>query len=368
VSASRSNAGTVVEVVSRAPATLAEAVERGAWKLQQAIAGGYPPGGALVVVDADGVLARSIGGWACVVGEHISTSQQTRYDLASLTKVLATVPLALAFAERGLWRLDDRIVEWLPDFPRHDIALRSLLTHTSGLPAHSEFYRLAGGPEAIRRAVVAEATPGLAPGTVCYSDLGYMLLGWALEACARRPLEELFDELIAKPLGLTQSRFCPPLSERRLTAATELDGDQRLTPGLVWGEVHDGNAWALGGVAGHAGLFAPVDDVARAASALLAPDRHPVLSAASLAGMRRRQAGAPPDVRALGWRLDAADWGAWPPDTCWHTGFTGTSVLFSVQAGLAVVLLFGGVHPRRQPERQQSLRAAVHREIAGSLA
>jgi CubicO group peptidase (beta-lactamase class C family) len=158
------------------------------------------------------------------------------------------------------------------------------------------------------------------------------------------------------------------VQERRLAAATELDGDQRLGPGLVWGEVHDGNAWALGGVAGHAGLFAPADDVARAASALLAPDRHPVLSAPSLSEMRRRQAGAPPDVRALGWRLHPADWGAWPPDTCWHTGFTGTSVLFSVQANLAVVLLFGGVHPIRQPERQQSLRAAVHRELAASLA
>ena len=166
---------------------------------------------------------------------------------------------------------------------------------------------------------------------------------------------------------MTRTRFRPPASWRRTIAATELDGDQRLEPGLVWGEVHDGNTWALGGISGHAGLFGPADDLARFAGALLAPDRHPLLSRASLDEMTRLQAGAPPDVRGLGWRLDASEWGAWPASTYWHTGFTGTSLLVSPEAGIAVVLLAGGVHPVRRLEEVAELRRVVHGLIAEAV-
>jgi CubicO group peptidase (beta-lactamase class C family) len=163
------------------------------------------------------------------------------------------------------------------------------------------------------------------------------------------------------------TRFRPPAAERPLIAATELDGDQRLEPGLVWGEVHDGNAWALGGIAGHAGLFGPAADLLRYGAALLAPNAHPVLSGATIAEMTRWQTGAAPDVRALGWRLDASEWGAWPSGTYWHTGFTGTSLLVAPELGVCVVLLMGGVHPRRQPERQLETRALVHRKVLEAL-
>jgi CubicO group peptidase (beta-lactamase class C family) len=164
------------------------------------------------------------------------------------------------------------------------------------------------------------------------------------------------------------TRFRPAAADRPLIAASELDGDQRLEPGLVWGEVHDGNAWALGGVAGHAGLFGPAADLVRFGSALLTPNAHPVLSGATIAEMTRLQTGEPPDVRALGWRLDASDWGAWPQGTYWHTGFTGTSLLIAPELGVAVVLLMGGVHPKRQPERQLETRAAVHRAVLAAFA
>jgi serine-type D-Ala-D-Ala carboxypeptidase len=132
--------------------------------------------------------------------------------------------------------------------------------------------------------------------------------------------------------------------------------------------VHDGNAWALGGVSGHAGLFSTADDLGRFASALLAPERHPVLSQASLVELVRRQAGLPPDVRALGWRLDASEWGPWPAGTYWHTGFTGTSLLVAPEAGVAIVFLTGGVHPVRRLEEQGALRARVHRLLAEAVA
>ena len=356
------------EVAARAPRRLREASHRLTAELCAAIESGYPAGASLLVVDAEGPLLSITGGWSCVVGERIPTTRETIYDLASLTKVLVSVPLALELAQRGSWTLDDHAARWLPGFPRADITLRHLLTHTSGLVPHREFYRLGRGVAMIRDAVFAEAAQdNPAPAPVNYSDLNYMLLGWALSRCAGVPLARLFAEIVATPLDMRRSRFRPPASEQRLIAASELDGDQRLAPGLIWGEVHDGNAWALGGVSGHAGLFAPSEDLGLFASALLVPDRHPVLTPESLAEMTRRQAGAPPDVRALGWRLDAGEWGAWPPSTYWHTGFTGTSLLVAPAFGVAVVLLTGGVHPHRRPDDQATLRRRVHRTIAESL-
>jgi CubicO group peptidase (beta-lactamase class C family) len=351
----------------RAGSKLSQAGERLAAILDDAVADGCPAGATLAVADAHGELLKITAGWSCVVGQRIATSQITRYDLASLTKVVCTVPLVMALTERGAWELDDPLARRLEGFPSADVTLRQLLTHTSGLPAHREFYRLPGGPRAIREAVFAEAAASLAPGEVCYSDLGFMLLGWAVEQRSEASLDELFRTIVASPLQMNATRFRPAPADREITAATELDGDQRLEPGLVWGAVHDGNAFALGGVAGHAGLFGPADDLVRFAGALLAPE-NPVLSAKSIAEMTRLQTGTPPDVRGLGWRLDATEWGPWPGGTFWHTGFTGTSLLIAPELGVAVVLLMGGVHPKRQPENQLALRATVHREIVGALA
>jgi CubicO group peptidase (beta-lactamase class C family) len=335
------------ELADRAPAGLASAQAQLAELLGAEIGAGYPAGATLLVVDANGPLLRLYGGWACVVGGRIPTARDTIYDVASLTKVVATVTLSLA----------------LDGFPRDDLTLRQLLTHSSGLVPHREFFRMGRGVAEIQPLVFAEARDAT-PGPVDYSDLNYMLLGWALESVSARPLDELFAAEVAKPLGMAEACFRPRSELRPRIAATELDGDQRLEPGLVWGEVHDGNCWALGGVAGHAGLFATADDLGRFASALLASDP-PVLRAP--AELWRRQAGEPPDVRGLGWRLDAAEWGRWPETTIWHTGFTGTSLLIAPDAGVAVVLLMGGVHPLRRLDEQAALRTRIHRLVADAI-
>src|ERR1700733_9600215 len=158
-----------LDVAPRADAKLAGAGERAAETLSRAIEQGFPAGGTIAVTDSTGELLRITGGWACLVGERIPTSAETLYDIASLTKVVATVTLALELAQRGLWTLDDPVAKWLIGFPSDQITLRALLTHTSGLPPHREFYRLAGGPAEIRRAVYAEAEAPLTPGTVDYS-------------------------------------------------------------------------------------------------------------------------------------------------------------------------------------------------------
>jgi len=222
----------------------------------------------------------------------------------------------------------------------------------------------------VRLAVQAELA-NAAGGPVCYSDLGYMLVGWAIEQCAGERLDALAGREVFGPLGLTSTGYRPRVP-RSWIAATEADGDQRRGPdgsGLVWGEVHDGNAWALGGVSGHAGLFSTAADLGRFARALLRPDRHPVLSAPTIALMTTRQAAVGDDVRAIGWRLRpaAVGWGRWPAATIWHTGFTGTSLLISPALDTAVVVLSNAIHPVRRLPETAAFRATLHRAIRSAL-
>lgn len=328
---------------------------------------GFPSSLALAVVDAEGPAVLAFGGLACGYGDIVPARAGTSFDLASLTKVVCTVTLAMVARQRGSLALTDPVAKWVAGYPDERATLWHLATHTAGLVDHRPFYLTCRGRAEMEAAVLAEAAEAV-PGTaVRYSDLSYMLLGWALEACFDQPLDAAFATEVAEPLGLRRTRFRPSLSDRELVAATEVDGDQRLTPGLVWGEVHDGNAYALGGVSGHAGLFAPLDDLVKFSQALLAPGHGPVLSAESIGLIAERQAGDGDDVRGVGWRLGPGrDWGRWPPGTIWHTGFTGTSLLVAPAMGAAVVLLTNAVHPYRRLDDQAAMRARVH-ELAAEV-
>jgi CubicO group peptidase (beta-lactamase class C family) len=328
---------------------------------------GFPPSVSLAVVQPGGVVLEAFGGHACLVGETVATTAGTLYDLASLTKVVCTTTLALLARQRGALALDDPVVRWLPGYPQPRTTLWHLLTHTSGLVDHVPFYATATGQADIEAALYAEAASSVPGDDVRYSDLGFMLLGWVIEACLGRRLDDAFAAEVAAPLGLLHTRFRPSSADRRRTAATELNGDQRPRPGLVWGEVHDGNAYALGGVAGHAGLFAPLGDMARFVRALLGPEPGALLSAESIALMGTRQAATGADVRGTGWRLEPENWGPWPEGTIWHTGFTGTSLLVAPARGTGVVLLTNCVHPYRRLEDQAAVRAEIHRLVAEAL-
>src|SRR5262245_3548622 len=328
------------------------------------LSAGLPPAVAVTVSSSRGLCYQAAGGWANLgYGSDlpVPAGADTLFDLASLTKVIVTTPLVVLLHQRKAWDLDDPICKWLPGAPRSEVTIRHCLTHTAGLVWHRPFFAVQPDARALRAAVLAELRTAV-PGPVCYSDLSFMLLGWAVENRTAEPLDTLAVRELLAPLGMTRTRYRPRADVSGIVA-TEVNGDQRLRDEAIWGTVHDGNAFALGGVSGHAGLFGPVEDLGRFAAALLTPRRHAVLSAETIRLMTTRHGMAASDVRALGWRPRPAGWGRWPAGTFWHSGFTGTSMLVSPGADTAVVLLTNFVHPKRRPEEAQQLRAGLHRAV-----
>ena len=175
----------------------------------------FPSGFTLAVVDKSGVLLRAWGGFSNRVSPVLYTERDTLYDLASLTKVVSTTTLVLWLEQQSLWKLSDHVARWLPGFPRRDLTIFELLTHTSGLVAHRPFFHLGQNPRAIRRAVYAEAATGGPVGNVLYSDLNFMLLGWAVANCAGQSLQRLFHQVVASPLGMDHTSFRPSARERK---------------------------------------------------------------------------------------------------------------------------------------------------------
>ncbi|MEV5439538.1 serine hydrolase domain-containing protein [Streptomyces sp. NPDC052682] len=292
---------------------------------------------------------------------RVPTRVDTPFDLASLTKLFTAVA-AVQQIERGTLGIDALVGAYLPDFTaaaRHGITVRQLLTHTSGLRPELPLYDCADAAE--RLALLREEAPVGAPGTYCYSDLNMLLLQHLLERLTGRTLDVLVRDGITRPLGMTATGFgpCPG------AAATE---DQRrpwakADRGMLRGEVHDENAWALGGVAGHAGLFSTGRDLAVFCRTLLA-------------------GGSYGPARILG--PDFVDLLFVPPglgfavDQPWfmgelagrgaagHTGFTGTSLVLDPATDTFLVLLANTVHPRRRPP-DSTPRAAAGTRLARAV-
>ncbi|MGX9226816.1 serine hydrolase domain-containing protein [Streptomyces albus] len=287
----------------------------------------------------------------------------TVFDVASLTKLFTAVA-ALQQAERGALDLDAPVVTYAD--PRaglvvdHGITVRHLLTHTSGLRAELPFYEHNTAEHA---ALLWAEKPLTEPGTRrCYSDLNLLLLEQVLRRVTGRFLDDLVREGITKPLGMDRTRFNPPRSWRPRIAATE---DQRkpwakLNRGLVHGRVHDENAYAMGGVAGHAGLFSTAHDLAVLCRTLLSggaygPAR--ILAPSSVAALL-----APP---GLGFETEAAwfmgELAGPGHGAAGHTGFTGTSLVLDRATDTFLVLLANTVHPVRRPADSRPRAAAATR-------
>lgn len=324
-------------------------------------------------------------------------TEETRFDLASLTKAVVTAPLVWYGLGRGVFTLDDRVGRWLPEWAGcgRDVTIAHLLTHTSGLPAWQPLYQrvLSEGHASsdVRHARLWRALltvgPSDGPGIAAeYSDIGYLLLGLLLERALGAPLQELAQEVILGPLGMTRTRFVGHDDGESLdgeVAATEptaLHPDEPLC-----GEVHDEHAHLLGGVAGHAGLFGTATDLLAFCDALLSCDggpeapwpirRHVLRQILSLAGCIRDGEG-----RRVGSYVGGLDSPSGSTSTAgprWsrdpvgsgvgHLGFTGTSFWVDRLRGLAVVLLTNRVHPSRDKEGMREFRLALHDLVSKNL-
>jgi len=341
--------------------------------VQRLVDSGCFPGAVLLVARRGRVAHFKAYGYAQLYPERCPMTPDAVFDLASLTKVVATTPVILRLAEMGELSLDDPVSLYFPAFnegAKRKVTVWHLLTHTSGLPAYAPLYSLLGwGEDAY--GYIAGLNLEYEPGTkVVYSDLGFILLGRIAELVAGKPLDELARELVFEPLGMRDTMFNPPLELRERAAATEYC---RLRRRVLKGEVHDENAWFMGGVAGHAGLFSTARDLAAYAQMWLnrgSLGGARVLSPATVELATRNHTQGLNECRGLGWALNCRPCSCgdlMSPRAYGHTGFTGTSLWIDPVYELFVILLTNRVHPTRENQCLLRARRLVHNAVMASL-
>ena len=340
--------------------------------VQTAVASRAFPGACVEVGTVADVLWREAFGRLTYDAAAPIVSHDTIYDLASLTKVIATTTIAMRHVDRGALGLDDAVARWLPRWrgaDRDTVTVGDLLAHSSGLTAYLPFYRSnLRGREEFEAEICALRLEYEPRTRSVYSDLGFILLGFILEDAGRAPLAAQFAR-VASELDLGSLRYNPPSTWRSATAPTEIDRSWRGR--TLVAEVHDENAAALGGVAGHSGLFGTASAVGRFGSlALAAFSGDTRLASASTWAAFTRRTDVPGSSRALGWdtMLPTSSCGTrMSSSAIGHTGFTGTSLWIDPVKGVYVVLLTNRVHPSRENDAINGVRPALHDAILDAL-
>ncbi len=294
---------------------------------------------------------------------------ETVFDLASVTKVLATTSAAMLLVDRGRLEMDARLGDILPGFVvgmehgsgKERVTLRMLLAHSSGLPGYVPLFRDNATPQALLRAALElplEARPGT---RTEYSDPGFLLLGKAIEVLSGEALDRFCAREIFAPLGMETAWFCPQPGERSAIPPTEEDREFRRR--VIQGEVQDENAWAMHGVAGHAGVFANVRDVLRFAECVLNRGRtasgEQLFRPETVELFTTRQEGG----RALGWDVPTGESSSgkyFGPRSIGHLGYAGTSIWIDPEQDLAVALLTNRTWPDRSSQGIKAVRPAFH--------
>lgn len=333
------------------------------------------PGAVAAVVRNNVVLGPRAWGWASRTPQRIAATPGTIFDMASLTKVMATTPSILMLCEQGKARLDDPVALFIPEFGtqgKHTITIRHLMAHTSGLPDHMEFWKEPlEGKQIVDRICGLALAGGRQPGKqVVYSDLGFMLLGEIVERVTGSNIKQFSEEKVFEPLGMSETYFLPPKRLKHRIAATEF---REGLGQVVWGEVHDENAYAMGGIAGHAGLFSTAADTARYALMWLNRGRlgeTRILGRNAVLAAIKEQAGLE-ERRALGWMFKSRTFssgGDFLSKLAFgHTGFTGTSLWCDPVENLAVILLTNRVHAGREGNAHIRLRARFANAVSAAI-
>jgi CubicO group peptidase (beta-lactamase class C family) len=348
--------------------------------LTDAIAAQAFPGCAFgIFADGEVVLQDALGRFTYDADAEPITPE-TVFDIASITKVLATTAEAMLLAQRSELDLDTPVGELLPGFVvgrssaehAHRVTLRHLLAHNSGLPGYVELFRTASSPDALLRACMQlplEAEPGV---RAEYSDIGFIVLGKALEVLTHESLGTWVDREIFQRLGLATTGFNPSSAARPLIPPTE--EDQTLRGRRIQGEAQDEHAWLLRGIAGHAGLFSNVPDLLRFSAEILNAGRSdaPDTSMFQKKTVDRFSARQEPDgsSRALGWDTPSQQSSAgrhFSSHSIGHLGYSGCSLWIDLEAGVAVVLLTNRTWPDRKSQLIREVRPSFHNAIRESL-
>jgi CubicO group peptidase (beta-lactamase class C family) len=358
-------------------------------ELEAAVAAGAFPGAVIVVARRGQVLHHAAFGSRSLVPEPTPMRPDITFDLSSLTKPLATTTGFMLLVREKKVRLDDRVTRFFPNFGVHGktyVTFRQLLAHCSGLAAWRPFYKDVwrierqgrpnfvashGAKEFVYEQIHRERLDYETGSRSVYSDLGFMLLGELIELVGRMPLDRFCHERIFRPLGLRSTAFIDlsQLRARKLAPVTDMIAP---TERCAWrrrilcGEVHDDNAYAMGGVAGHAGLFGSAADVAALAGRLHVCWRgeDDFVPREIVREFWARAGQVPDSTWALGWDTPSPEGSSAGrhigPEAVGHLGFTGTSLWVDLARGLEIVLLTNRVHPARDNERIRELRPRVH--------
>lgn len=371
-------AGLIGQYADQIPADAALGSEPGTGVGGHAL---YP--GSVVLAARNGVIAEYAAsgynlryadqqGTELPAAQWIPTTKDTLYDMASISKMFTSI-VALQLVERGKLDLDATVASYLPAFgqnSKESITIRQLLTHSSGMPPDPSpglwTYPTREQKVAAVYATVLQAAPG---STYIYSDLNMITLQFVEESITGKTLDVLVHDGITGPLRMTDTMYNPPAALRQRVAAEEY----QLSPdrGLVWGQVHDENSWALGGVAGHAGVFSTAHDMAILCQMMLNGGRYGnarILSKDSVMAMLS-DSPAIPGPNGLGFEL-YLHWymgGMATPYTFGHTGFTGTSIVIDPTTKSFVILLTNHVHPNRNWGSVNPRRSAVANDLARAV-
>jgi len=337
--------------------------------LQGSIDAGEFPSAVYLVGERDQIVYEDALGYSVVEPYRIANKLDTIYDLASLTKPLVTSLLCARRIELGELTLDSSVSHYLAEFDRTDkqiITIRELLTHTAGLPAWRPLYLLTEDEPERAAGAIANLDLEYKPGTrVVYSDLGFIALGILLERMSHQRLADMAKHEIFEPLNLKQTFFNPEMALQTGIAACETgnayEADMNKQSGageyantrqrLIWGEVHDGNAYFLGGAAGHAGLFSTARETFLIAQQFLG-DMTKLLTPDTCRLFRENMTPGLDEARSIGWQLAAtklSTGGELPPDSFGHNGFTGTCVWIDPNSQRVFILLTNRTHARALP-------------------
>lgn len=330
--------------------------------IEQSIEQNLLPGAVLCIANKKDILLNKAFGKAHVK-KDISMKENTLFDVASLTKVVATTPAILLLLEQGLLDLDDSISYYFSELQgyHNEVTIKHLLTHMSGFQPEVKFYLAPNKQKSPLEVIAQIQNRKVIDSEVIYSDVNYILLGKLVEKVSGEPLHIFAEKNIFLPLQMEQTQFNPPSSLQSQIAATEYRDSLQ---DYQWGDVHDENAHYFGGVSGHAGLFSTAKDLARYAQSFM--EGHPsILSEKTKRISKQSYTSVHHEQRGLGWQLysNPTFSGQYLQDGFGHTGFTGTSIWVSDEQEIVIVLLTNRVHYGRQCNIQR-FRRIVHNLIA----